>query len=87
MAPHRSRHEDHAGTESELTAPSGKLDIVFWWESGVLRATTVELCPKEHNETVFLPIVAERLRENVRIDYTLRWGWEAKGGVNEARFL
>jgi hypothetical protein len=87
MAPHRSRHEDHAGTKSELTARTLKLNIAFFDRSGFLRAAVVRLCPGEHNETVFLPIVAERLQESVRIDYTLRWGWEAKGGVNEARFL
>ena len=87
MAAHRSRHEDHAWPESELKLRKPRNPLSVLAEPGFLRAAMVKLCSKEHNETVFLPIVAERLRESVRIDYTLRWGWEAQGGVNEARFL
>jgi hypothetical protein len=56
-------------------------------ESGFSGSAAVSSCSKEHSEAVFLLIVAERLRESGRIAYTAWWGWEAKGGVDEARFL
>jgi hypothetical protein len=78
MASHRRRHEDDAGTASELKPRKQQVRRWFWAEPGLLRAATVNLCPKGHNEAVFLPIVAERLLDSGRIDYTVRWGWKRR---------
>lgn len=87
MASYRSGLEDDARAASELGRQGPQTTIAFLPEPDFQTPDGGLLCLEEHSEAVFLPIVAERLQQRGRINYMAWWGWEAKGGVYEARFL